>query len=229
MALSLSERAAQRVKHSQVGHSHRLWIPVTPGFQRASESQHQGVGSNSPEAAAAQAAICNRLLRELGVYRLPLREWVQAVAAGGSLPQLAARLVGMPLNRETRQSKPYKAEVRKLQEYAQGKYRDARGARRERIAAIGGPGNPYSSDRELLRPLRGGSIRIGARADWQISSQLQAFAMKAPDAEHWPSDAHRVVQDGGEGLLDYIADNTVPGESTFLTGDLYAIRIEFAR
>lgn len=227
-AKTLEQLADAKIRVTTVGQSRRLFLATRPRFDRVAESASDGVSPDSGERAAGEQAICRRLLRELGVYRLPLAEWITAVAAGGSLPRLAARLVDLPLSSETRKDKRYKAELRKLQEYAQGKYKNATGARRARIAAIGGPGNPYSSDAALRAPLGRSTIRIMARGDWLISQDSQKFSLKGPPPESDPSEPHAIVEKDAQRFIDYIAEETIPYQFMEIER-LYSLRIEFSR
>lgn len=183
-------------------------LPVSSDFADTRESRSGGVDASAAEVDTAEQAIVRRFRSELAGERKALREWVlREKRVYGSLPSLAARLLGVSLGRDIRRDRAFKAELRKLEEYAQGKYRGARGERRNRIAALGGPGNPYTTaDQLAIANLAETTAQLGVRGDWQISGDLQHYALKHTEEMESPSEVHMVLAGTGTGFCDTVAD-----------------------
>ncbi len=175
-----------------------------------------GVPDEDSQIATASRMLARRLDTEIGGV-LTLRQWViqERSARGGGgrgmarlaadllgLPNIPRRVAGLARGKQSPEWRRYDAELRKLEEYAQGKYRRAAGARRERIAALGGAGNPYLPAPPFGERLERYTITPGARADWRISEDFQPFALKHHEPESgitW-GPAHEVIKNGGVGL-----------------------------
>ena len=216
---SLVDRAGDRIKKHGFGGGGSLFLAVTPGFRHARRSPERAVGRDAPEVAAAEQAIWGRLGRELGFARLSLQEWVkEAGAAAGGLPKLAAELLGIPFpatHKERRANKPFAAELRKLQEYAEGKYQNASGARRERIKALGGPGNPYASQEALISSVRGVQIAVAGHGDLLIAG----YDARSDSGRHTDpvslDELAGAIADDGAGLLGWLEENAIDPDLEF--------------
>jgi hypothetical protein len=175
-----------------------------------------GVPDEDAQIATASHMLARRLDTEIGGV-LTLRAWVaqERSARGGGgrgmarlaadllgLPTVPRRLYGRPRREQSPEWRRYDAELRKLEEYAQGKYRQAAGARRQRIAALGGAGNPYLPAAPFGDRLARYTITLAARADWRVSEDFQPFSLKHHEPESgiaW-GPAHEVLKNGGVGL-----------------------------
>jgi hypothetical protein len=195
-----------------------LSIAINPDWEPPDQEQDYpgGVPDEDPQIATASRMLARRLDMEIGGL-LTLRAWViqesgQRGGGGRGMARLAADLLGLPTiprriaglarGKQSEEWRRYDAELRKLEEYRQGKYRRAAGARRERIVALGGAGNPYSPAPPFGDRLARYTITLGARADWRISEDFQPFSLKHHDPESgvaW-GPAHEVLKNGGVGL-----------------------------
>jgi hypothetical protein len=151
------------------------------------------------------------------------------------MDRLPRRVPGHPRGRQSPEWRRYDAELRKLEEYRQGKYRQARGERRSRIAALGGTGNPYGPVAPLRGRLGGYRIALGARADWRISEDWRPFEWKhmSPESGLVWGPAHAALANGVQGLLDalitvlnveYGADLVIDAEDH--EGRVYALQVQ---
>lgn len=192
-------------------------LPVNPDFADESINYAGGVDyPKAPEVAEAERAIVAVFNGEIG----PLRAWVDwaAKVVGGGLPGLAARLLGMPLNAETRKDKTFKAELRKLEEYRQGKYKSASGVRQERLLAL---------NSKLLRQ---DTLHLKVLGDWEIESGKGGLPQVRP--HHWgieedTDEAKYVLDRGGGGfcaVVEYAYARLT--KSTVKLLHVYALQIE---
>ena len=150
----------------------------------------QGEDIIDPQVPIAEKALALRVEQELAP-RLTLQEWVivQEQRLGGErrsgLPRLAAALVGITYTREAiefinnerdvtgKKLNAYRNELRKLEEYKQGKYKNASGERRERIANLKGGeiGNPYAESNVIFHATMRSKrpVTIGVTGLWMFS------------------------------------------------------------
>lgn len=217
---TIDERARKNVRIAKSGRTVSAFLAINPGLYSRTESEQGGAREGSAEIPVGEQAITESFLAAL-TPRLTLIEWTsrEREKRGGSLARLAADLLGVPLTRETRQTATYKAELRKLEEYSQGKYKNASGPRRERIAALAGAeeGNPYttvSNGRGAVT--REARVTLTVRGDWQISQDVRKYEKKHTEPERHPSPVHDVLANGGHGLteavrawLEYVTGATV--------------------
>ncbi len=166
--LSPLQRAADRaVIVSRLDNVITLTIPISEGFTYPEpECACPGVyiptdeDEDTPfpdELGHAQGALTRRIRAEIPTGA-GLLAWLRAATTrrSGSLPQLAADLLGLPLTPATRQDKAFKAELRKLEEYRQGKYKSAAKERGARI---------------LNLALREARLSVSMLADYRISQK----------------------------------------------------------
>jgi len=214
------QRARRNVRISKSGRTVSAFLAINPGFRSALESETGGVVDGREEIPEGERAITERLLEAL-TPRLTLIEWTSRERGkrGGSLSRLAADLLSVPLTRETRQTHAHKAELRKLEEYSQGKYKNASGARRQRIAALAGgeADNPYTTvSSGGGAATRGARVTLTVRGDWSISADVRKYEKKHTEPERHPSPVHEVLESGGNGFteavqawLEYVTGATV--------------------
>lgn len=210
--------AGDNVRVSRSARSLALSIATNPDWDPRTESRDGGMSPANPALMTAERALILRYWHEIG-ERLPLQGWVQRERAkrGGSLPRLAADLLGLeripkrnPKRTEREQSLAYlsfRNELRKLEEYAQGKYKSAAGARQSRIAMLPGAeeGNPYTPVSILAgESLPRHALIFAVRGDWQISEDTQYFTVKHTIEETYPSMLHDVAFAGGSGFIDAV-------------------------
>lgn len=164
-------RALVKISHPEVAEAVTYTLPVNDGFADDFINRAGGVDyPRAPEVGEAERAIAQVFNEDIG----SLRAWVSWAArtTGGGLAGLAAALLGMPLNATTRADKAYKAELRKLEEYRQGKYKSASGPRQQRIQDL---------NAKLLR--RGAEINLKVLGDWTVTSGKGG--MPRTRAFHW--------------------------------------------
>jgi hypothetical protein len=226
----------------RVDRNHRtiaLSIAINPDWEPDHEQDYPGgVSDEHPQIATASRMLARRLDTEIG-GQLTLRQWVirERGARGGGgrgMARLAADLLGLPTvprrvpglarGKQSPEWRRYDAELRKLEEYVQGKYRSAAGARRERIANLGGAeaGNPYRPAPPFADRLERYTITLAARADWRISEDFQPFSLKHHEPESglvW-GPAHEVLKNGGAGLLDSPDANLLDVLIAILTNEI---------
>ncbi len=152
-----------------------------------------------PQVPIAEKALALRVEQELAP-RLTLQEWVIAQERRlggerrGGLPRLAAALVGIVYTREAiefinnerdatgKKLNAYRNELRKLEEYKQGKYKNASGERRERIANLKGGeiGNPYAESNVIFQAVMRSKrpVTLGVTGLWKFS---QTYAVRKYD------------------------------------------------
>ncbi len=147
--------------------------------------------AEEPQVRIAEEALALRV-EQVVAPRMTLQEWIEAQVQrlGGEgragLPRLAAALLGIAYTRQDiesvnnardasgRKRNAYRNELRKLEEYRQGKYKNASGERRERIANLKGGeiGNPYAESNVIFQAVmrRARPVSIGVTGEWKFSS-----------------------------------------------------------
>lgn len=210
--------AADNVRVSRSARSVALSIATNEDWTPRTEDPDGGMPPSDPRLDTAEHALILRYWHEIG-ERLTLQGWVRRERAkrGGSLPRLAADLLGLERipkrdpKRTERQQSPvyllYRNELRKLEEYSQGKYKSASGARQSRIAMLPGAeeGNPYAPVSMLAgESLPRHALTFAVRGDWKISEDTQYFTVKHTIEETYPSPLHDVVLAGGAGFIGVV-------------------------
>jgi hypothetical protein len=214
----LRQRADKAIRPGRSERSRTLTLATNPQFRPAApidmntpaEDETAGTAYlDDPEPTIAEAAIADRFIREIATtVALPnLQDWVQAQKAErGGLPRLAADMLHLPLSRETRQRKDFRAELRKLEEYAQGKYKSARGPRRARIAELmADRPSPYMPPTRAAQQAirRVTDLVLIVVGDWAISGDLHMGTGRTIEENH-PSDSHTVLLNGGHGFIQEV-------------------------
>ena len=216
---------AQRVQinHNPATGGISLQLATNKNWEPEYEDDYpSGVPESAAELSTGGQALSRRLHAAIS-GNLSLAAWVRREEEkrggdGKGLSRLAADLLGMPTipkrekgKRYSEQSADWKrhtAELRKLQEYRQGKYQNATGERRERIRTLAGAQeqNPYGPPLSFRQALLHYAIALGVRADWRISDDYQPFTLKHTRPENAPSDAHAMLAKGGRTFLQTFID-----------------------
>lgn len=214
---SIQQVARDIVRVDESPRTLAITLATNPGWDPIGQDPTGGVEPGDPEVPVAERALILRYWQEIsGRSRLSLQAWVkrEQEKRGGSLPRLAADLLGLdsiprrdPKRPEREQSPSYlgyRNELRKLQEYAQGKYKTAAGARQERIALLPSAeaGNPYAPLSIVAGAVLPRTALVFAiRGDWQISDDTQLFALKHTIEYPYPSPLHDIAFTGGQGVI----------------------------
>ena len=210
---ALLERAAALVQIRETGRTVIASLVINRGFRDGVERDGKhggGVDPDARETFVAEEAIARAFLDALGDSPLSLGSWFsQQAAARGGMRQLAADLLGLPLNRETRSRKDFKAEVRAVERYVKGDQQAAPRSKEriERIRSLQGhgaqAGNPLLSAGERMAGAvsRLRMIVLGVQADWLVSAQKDEHQWKRTDPEPASGANAQVIQDNGTGLI----------------------------
>lgn len=172
----------------------QVFVCVTnPGLRDGRMGGHSrpdtGVEPDSRDLRTAEAALCRRVLAEMGSHDT-LREWTtrEAKARGGN-PALARDLLMAYDTPEREWGHQYKAMLRKVQEWRQGKYLRPSGANARRVAILRGNATAAAIER-----LRAQVLTLAVRGDWQISKDVQADSTKHTEREGAPSANHEAIE-----------------------------------
>lgn len=219
---SIQQIAQDNVRIDESPRSLALSLATNPDWDPIGQDPAGGIEPGDPEVPIAERALILRYWQEIsGRNRLSLKAWVKREQdkRGGSLPRLAADLLGLdtiprrdPKKTEREQSASYlgyRNELRKLQEYAQGKYKTAAGARQERIALLPSAeaGNPYAPLAVVAGAVLPRTALVFAiRGDWQISDDTQLFALKHTIEYPYPSPLHDIAFTGGQGFIRTVVE-----------------------
>lgn len=217
LGMGARARALVRISHPDIADAVTYTLAVNDGFNDEHITRGGGVDyPKAPEVDTAEGAIADAFNEDIG----SLRAWLgwASRATGGGLPGLAARLLDVPLNSATRADKTYKAELRKLEEYRQGKYKNASGARRARIIALN------------ARLLREGKVNIKVLGDWVITSgkggKPQGKKFHWWTVEDTPENIS-ILDAGGRGFCGWAAVNySNVTQSIVELERVYALQIE---
>ena len=249
--------AANRVhfEHNPQTGSISLAIAINTDWDPETERDYpSGTPETAPEVGTGGQALARRL-QQIIAGPLPLVAWIQREEGkrggdGKGLSRLAADLLGLSTIPKRAKGLTYKeqsddwkrhaAELRKLQEYRQGKYQNATGERRERIRRLAGAQeqNPYGPPLSFRQALLHYAIALGVRADWRISEDYQPFTLKHTHPADAPSDAHAMLATGGRTFLqtfiDIFQEGIEVGQSLIIDADdrpghVYGLQIQARR
>lgn len=219
---SIQQVARDNVRIDESPRSLALSLATNPDWDPIGQDPAGGIEPGDPEVPTAERALILRYWQEISARnRLSLQAWVKREQdkRGGSLPRLAADLLGLATiprrdrAKTEREQSPsylgYRNELRKLEEYRQGKYKTAGGARQERIALLPSAedGNPYAPVAIIAGAvLPRQALVFAVRGDWQISEDIQLFALKHTIEYPYPSALHAIAFTGGQGFIRTVVE-----------------------
>ncbi len=189
------------------------FLATNPGLRDFEEDATKGIPNDDADGhardlRAAERALIERLHAELA-FRDTLQLWARRETArrGGSANLARALIEAQPKpgrfksDREARAE--YKAQLRKVEEWKQGKYTTPSGINRARVALLRG-----SLDQEAARLIEapnargmGVPVTLAVRGDWVAYRGDEPFTRKIAQDDEPGSAVHAVVADQGHGLI----------------------------